>query len=257
MGLHILKTWPAMANFLETKSEFPLIAWHKITGERVAGPERPAFGDPTGERLGDDGEPGLKKIFRASRARFTGALLSQVLALGIEVSFGQRVTEYLEDQDGAAVVVEDGTRFEADVVIAADGVGTKSHKLVNGHEVRAMSSKHSIFRTSFPIELVEADPELAARFPLTDEGIAVFELWTGTGLSLSIYRGLTELQFTISHKVSLLGILVKEENNCALCSRVDARRGSFTSREIWAFEANNKQGYRWDIQGIMGKLCHQ
>ncbi len=61
-------------------------------------------------------------------------LMHQLQRLNIDLRFGKRVVEYAEDADRqkAWVVTEEGERFEADVVVAADGVGTKSRPIVGG-----------------------------------------------------------------------------------------------------------------------------
>lgn len=110
------------------------------------------------------------------------ALLAQVKDLGVEVTFGAKVTDYFEDVDKqkAGIVLENGEKLEADVVIAADGIGTKSNKLVNGgFDDRAYSSGISIFRTSFPVELALSDSEVRDRWPLLDGNVPCLEIWGG------------------------------------------------------------------------------
>lgn len=65
--------------------------------------------------------------------------------MGIYVEFNQRVVDYYEDikYGKGGVVMEDGSRYEADIVIAADGVGSRSQGLVGG-QVRAISSGRAI-----------------------------------------------------------------------------------------------------------------
>lgn len=152
-------------------------------------------------RLADDGGSGPSKVYRVPRAKFAATLRAQVQALGIEISFGQRVADYFEDDTRGGVVLDDGTRLEADVVVAADGVGTKSHRLVSGRDVRAMASGRSIFRTAYPVELVVSDPELAERFPLVEGGRGVFEMWTGSDINIVVYRGPERMEWLITHKV--------------------------------------------------------
>jgi 2-polyprenyl-6-methoxyphenol hydroxylase-like FAD-dependent oxidoreductase len=49
--------------------------------------------------------------------------------MGIDIRFGQQVTEYWET-DEAAGVVTNGERLTADVVIGADGVRSKAREKV-------------------------------------------------------------------------------------------------------------------------------
>lgn len=88
---------------------------------------------------------------------------------------------YFEDgaEQKAGAILEDGSKQTADVVIAADGLGTKSHKLVSGQDVRAYPSGFSITRTAFPIQLAMDDAEMRARWPLLDGDRPYIEFWQG------------------------------------------------------------------------------
>lgn len=88
------------------------------------------------------------------------------------------MADYFETADGGGVVLGDGSRVEADVVVSADGLGTKSNKLVNNGHVRAMASGHSIFRTAYPVELALADPEAEKHFPLLEGGRVEAQMWS-------------------------------------------------------------------------------
>lgn len=121
------------------------------------------------------------------------ALLSQVKSLGINVTFGMKVIDYFDNSEKqrAGVILENGEKIEADIVVAADGIGTKSNKLVNGGDDRAYSSGISIFRTSFPAELTMSDHEIRNRWPLLEGGIPHLEIWGGyvATVVLSVYWG--------------------------------------------------------------------
>jgi 2-polyprenyl-6-methoxyphenol hydroxylase-like FAD-dependent oxidoreductase len=91
----------------------------------------------------------------------------QLEKLGIEVKYNQRVVEYGEDSASgrAYAKTEDGNKYEADVIIAADGVGSKSQKLVGG-QVRAVSSGRAMWRAAFPREHLETNPEVKEFFKM-------------------------------------------------------------------------------------------
>ena len=176
---HFYDFWPDLAAELKRINYEGWVAYHKITGERVSGPEPPMLGD-----LKFDLADGTKKTIpfnRHNRPKFIAALLAQVAGVGVDITYGKRVVDYFEDHETnkAGVIFEDGGRLDADVVIAADGVGTKSNKLVNGHDIRAYPSGFSIFRTAFPIEIAMADPEIRERWPLLEGGRPYVELWGG------------------------------------------------------------------------------
>jgi 2-polyprenyl-6-methoxyphenol hydroxylase-like FAD-dependent oxidoreductase len=89
----------------------------------------------------------------------------QVEKLGVQIQFGKRVIDYHEDGplQKAIVITDQGERFEADVVIAADGVGSKSQRLVGG-QVRARSSGRAMWRAAFPSEHLTKNPHVEEFF---------------------------------------------------------------------------------------------
>ncbi|KIY48801.1 FAD/NAD(P)-binding domain-containing protein [Fistulina hepatica ATCC 64428] len=95
-----------------------------------------------------------------SRRELHHILCEYAASLGIEVAFRTRVKEYFETDTNAGVVLDDGRRLEADVVIAADGVGSTSWSVVTGYKVPAVSSGAAVYRASFPLEPVMRDPLL-------------------------------------------------------------------------------------------------
>jgi 2-polyprenyl-6-methoxyphenol hydroxylase-like FAD-dependent oxidoreductase len=97
-------------------------------------------------------------------------LIRQVEKLGIKVHFGKKVVDYYEnEQAGKGIAVTDrGEHFEADVVIAADGVGSKSQALVGG-QVRAMSSGRAMWRAAFPSHHLDKNLEVKQFFHMLGE----------------------------------------------------------------------------------------
>ncbi|KUI54202.1 Zeaxanthin epoxidase, chloroplastic [Cytospora mali] len=206
---HIEKTWPAIYQDIDNSGYDVWISFHKINGDKVAGPERFVFDKDGEDRLTEDGEPAPDRIHRVARPRFTATLLGQALALGIEVTYGKRAVDYFEDGDKAGVICEDGSRLEADVVVAADGVGTKSHKLISGHDIRAVGSNYSIFRTAYSSELVTADTELAKRFPVR-EGAGVGEMWTTDDLQIYVGHSPGRIEWGMTHRIKDIAGTSKE-----------------------------------------------
>lgn len=199
---HVEKTWPSVYDAALRTAADPWISFHKVTGERLAGPQPFSLRKDGVVVLNEDGEPAPDRVYRVSRPKFNAALLGQVLGLGIEVSYGQRAVDYFEDEAQAGVILEDGSKIAADVVIAADGLGTKSHKLINGHDIRAMSSKHSIFRTAYHVDHVISDPELDKMFPLRDDGGAVLQIWTADDIQIMVLRASDVVEWHVMHNVS-------------------------------------------------------
>lgn len=184
---HIRAYWPDMAEENDRIAEDPWVSYHRITGERVAGPESFAFGMKKkaglaeGENKSKDGINYPSRMHRHNRPQFLKMLISQLQRLGIEIEYGLRAVDYYEededDKKKAGVVFEDGRKLEADVVVAADGIGTKSHKLINGRDIRAWSSGWASARAAFPVEVITAIPELNERFKILENGHPCVEMW--------------------------------------------------------------------------------
>lgn len=110
--------------------------------------------------LGDTQYPSLV-IYRS---KLHELLHDYATDLGIKIEFGNAGTEYFETQDRGGVVFSDGRRLEADVVVAADGVGSKSWGLVLGDETRPMSSGFVLYRVTFPVAETLKNPTIAKEF---------------------------------------------------------------------------------------------
>ena len=104
----------------------------------------------------------------------------QVEKLGIKIEFDRRVVDYFEDEEKgrAGAITEDGQRYEADVVIAADGVGSKSQKLVGG-QVRARTSGRAMWRAVFPVEHLDKNPEVKEFFKMVNGNDPIVRTFLG------------------------------------------------------------------------------
>ncbi|KAI1074374.1 hypothetical protein F5B20DRAFT_586388 [Whalleya microplaca] len=128
----------------------------------------------------------------------------QLERLGIKVQFGKRVVDYYEDESrGKATAVTDkGESFEADVIIAADGIGSKSQKLVGG-AVRAINSGREMWRAIVPWSLLEDSPEISEGFALaqTDETDGtIARPWLGPGTYAMTLRLPDSVIWLINHE---------------------------------------------------------
>lgn len=76
------------------------------------------------------------------------------------------MTEFFETTNHGGVVLMDGSRLTADVVVAADGVGSKSRLLVDPSNKDApISSSFIVYRVAFPVKpAMEANPLIAKHF---------------------------------------------------------------------------------------------
>lgn len=101
--------------------------------------------------------------------------------VGLTPEYGKQVVEYHEDPRSAKayVILEDQEKIEADVVVAADGISSKSYTITLGHEARARPTGYSIYRALLPIEQALVDPNIDAKFSLLKPGISSTQLWMG------------------------------------------------------------------------------
>ncbi|KAL1845162.1 hypothetical protein VTK73DRAFT_1004 [Phialemonium thermophilum] len=81
--------------------------------------------------------------------------------LRIPIHLNHRIEQYFEEDGAAGIVLHDGTRVSADIVIAADGVRSKAREIVLGYEDKPKSSGYAVWRTWFPATDMLADPETA------------------------------------------------------------------------------------------------
>lgn len=86
------------------------------------------------------------------RYKLLAAMESQARRLGITVHYGKNVLEYGEDETKGFVTTSAGDRYSADLIVAADGVGTKSHEHITGATPLPSSSGYAVYRAVIPIE---------------------------------------------------------------------------------------------------------
>ncbi|CCC05103.1 hypothetical protein SMACR_07760 [Sordaria macrospora] len=166
MGLSatkFFKHWPEMAKeFDEISLHNAWIETYKHEGELVIPPIKVSV------RLREAGlDPNTPPGLFQMRPLVYRMYIRQVERLGIPITFNKKVVDYWEDiQSGkGGVTTEDGDRYEADVVIAADGVGSKAQKLVGG-QVRAMKSGRAMWRAAFDIKYLDKNPEIKEFFSM-------------------------------------------------------------------------------------------
>lgn len=169
MGLSatpFFKHWPEM------KAEYDSIGMHnawietyKHSGEQMIKPLKVA------ERLKAAGlDPNTPPGTFQMRPLIYRMFVRQVEKLGVSIDFNSYVVDYFEDAASgkAGVKTKAGKTYEADIVIAADGVGSKSQKLVGG-QVRAKSSGRAMWRAAFPVEHLDKNPEVKEHYKMVGE----------------------------------------------------------------------------------------
>jgi 2-polyprenyl-6-methoxyphenol hydroxylase-like FAD-dependent oxidoreductase len=179
MGLsatRFLKHWP------ELLKEYKAISLHnawietfKHTGDVVIGPKKVAD-RLRAQGLDPDTPPGEFQM----RPLVYKMFVSAVEKLGVSVEFDRKVVDYFEDEvtGKGGCITDDGKRYEADVVIAADGVGSKSQKVVGG-QVRARPSGRAMWRAAFPIEHLDKNPKVKEAFKMMPGNEPIVRTWLG------------------------------------------------------------------------------
>jgi 2-polyprenyl-6-methoxyphenol hydroxylase-like FAD-dependent oxidoreductase len=160
-AVQFFRHWPELLEEYERISMSN--AWletFKHSGERMIPPMR------VSDRLRRAGmDPNTPPGTFQMRPLVYKMFVRQVEKLGVDIHFGTKVVDYCEDatREKAIAITDQGERFEADVVIAADGVGSKSQKLVGG-QVRARSSGRAMWRAAFSSEHLDKNPKVKEFF---------------------------------------------------------------------------------------------
>ncbi|KPI41516.1 6-hydroxynicotinate 3-monooxygenase [Cyphellophora attinorum] len=92
-----------------------------------------------------DSEKTYGRKINGHRAEIHEKVYLHAKARGIDIRFGQTVTDYFETDDEAGVVCN-GERLTADCVVSAEGVKSKGRKIVLGFEDRPKPSGYAVYR---------------------------------------------------------------------------------------------------------------
>jgi len=161
--LGVFNYWPQIAVEHNKHGYDALISYVRHSGEHIFGPVPANMGEPEPDSSNNDQ---ARFAFMHSRPQIYQTLLSEVRRCGISVHFNMTVIDYFEDEEAGigGVMTANGQKFVADIVVAADGVGSTSYKAVTGKKTKAKSSGFSMYRAAFAVERVFADPELRKTF---------------------------------------------------------------------------------------------
>ncbi|KAI0554527.1 FAD/NAD(P)-binding domain-containing protein [Xylaria curta] len=90
------------------------------------------------------------------RTRFMQMLEDQINRLNIPIFYGRKAVGYEEDESSgkARVLTANSEVFTGDVVVAAEGIGTKSHEIVTGRPVPFVNSGYAIIRGAFSPSII-------------------------------------------------------------------------------------------------------
>ena len=145
-----------LAEDIHQKSFHPTSTWYQPSGEIGVGP-RP-----------------FRKSFGAAitRPRLYEALATAVREADIEVRYHKRIHKYFESATQAGVETDDGEVLRADLIIAADGVHSRSWEVVTGSRPRAYSSGSAVFRAAFPAEQARNNEIIRSKWLLGGDKIS-------------------------------------------------------------------------------------
>src|SRR5579862_5420817 len=104
-------------------------------------------------------EPNLVAGYIGHRGDYHTVFLNRVAELGISLHMGTEVVGF--DEDKPSVTLKDGTEVEADIVIGADGIKSKTRELVLGFKDAPKSSGYACYRSFFPGAWLKDDPVCA------------------------------------------------------------------------------------------------
>ncbi len=174
--------WPGLLRDLEEEQVHAGVSYEKHSGEHIYGPTVPQFNEP--ESLKE--RKGLRVAPAQVRQKFYRMLLRQVAKLGLKIEYGKPVHRYFEDKAAGkgGVVLDNGETHIADIVVAADGLRSKSEILITGEHTPTKSSGMSIYRISYPRELAMRDPLVRKRW---EHLPATWEYWLGPGMYVGVF----------------------------------------------------------------------
>ncbi|OQD99261.1 hypothetical protein PENSOL_c007G06773 [Penicillium solitum] len=145
-ALHTPKKWPGFMERARQEGVAPVLNMKKFDGTLIG---TFPIGDPKDLSLA---------IYRS---KLHNVLHEYVSQLGIPVEFSATAADFFEGEDHGGVIMSDGRRLTADVVVAADGVGTKSWASVVGSKEAPISSGFILYRVTFPAAPALENPVIA------------------------------------------------------------------------------------------------
>ncbi|KAF1817298.1 FAD binding domain protein [Eremomyces bilateralis CBS 781.70] len=156
-----LLNWPGFYDRLLSQALRPEIHFYKYDGSWIY--DMPGL-EVNGRLLG----------FMLSRAHMHDCLFEYAKELGIPITFSQQVVEYSEDAERGFIKLSDGSVLSADIIVAADGVGSQSHTLISGRKTQPISSGYALYRATFNLQDALANPAVRAFWGDKPEYVSIF-----------------------------------------------------------------------------------
>lgn len=167
-------------------------------------PEKMTIADKSGKVLLNqelEADFGGNPNLYTSRALTQELMYNHAVSLGVKVVFDARVTEVFET-DSSAGAFASGTKYEGDLVVAADGVHSKARAMVTGIADRPQQSGFAVFRSWFPLQQLKNNPR--TQF-IADSDEPFFNIWIAedTHAILTTNLKLQRATCFVTHKVGL------------------------------------------------------
>ncbi|KAK5657890.1 hypothetical protein OQA88_2439 [Cercophora sp. LCS_1] len=137
-------------------------------------------------------------ILNGHRGELHEIVFNYARELGIPIHLNQRVEEYFEDAERAGIVLKNGQKVYADIVIGADGVRSKARELVLGYVDKPKSSGYAVWRAWFSNDDMIKDP----RTKEFCENGDTFNGWIGPDVHFlfSTIKGGKDCCWVLTHK---------------------------------------------------------
>jgi 2-polyprenyl-6-methoxyphenol hydroxylase-like FAD-dependent oxidoreductase len=183
-ALQTPRKWPGFMDRLASSAYEPFVHMTKYDGSLIG-----KF--PFGNGLDDPSLP-------VNRSEFHAMLYEYAQGLGISIRFNATVVEYYESEGHAGVILSNGQKEEADVVVAADGVGSKAWRLILGTKDEPISSGFALYRVTFPAGPALENPTIAKEFEGTKDKIS---LYLGPGAHVVVGKTEKQICWVLTHRV--------------------------------------------------------
>ena len=182
-ALHTPNKWPGFMERARAAAYSPVFDLRKFDGTTI---ETHAPGDAKNPSL---------SIYRR---KLHNLLYTYANELGISITFNTRATEFFETADVGGVTLENGHKLTADVVVAADGVGSKSRVILDGDKAAPISSGFIMYRISFPVGPALGNDIISKEFAgHVDRGF----LYIGPGAHMIVSKSGDDLCWLLTCKV--------------------------------------------------------
>ncbi|KAF2170445.1 hypothetical protein M409DRAFT_51486 [Zasmidium cellare ATCC 36951] len=148
--------------------------------------------------------PEVDISFLNRRPEYAAWQLDQVQALGIPLHFSTTAEKVTETDDKVVVHTDKGD-FEADVCVAADGIGSKVPWPVPGGLAAVVDSGYAVARVAFPKETIKKGSPAEAIIKSIDEDGPQFRTYVGgADVSLIIFLTTDYVAWAFSHEADAL-----------------------------------------------------